>query len=132
MIVLDASTVIDFLLTLPPCADVITERIRSEAPEVAAPHLIDAEVGQVLRRFVRAGQLDAVRAKQAIEDLLAMPIVRYPHGPLLQRAFELRENATVYDALYLALAEALDAPLITRDGALDTVPGCRAQVEALS
>jgi predicted nucleic acid-binding protein len=132
MIVLDASSVVDFLLALPPWAARITARVQTEAPALAAPHLIDAEVGQVLRRFVRAGQLAALRAAQAIDDLLAMPLVRYPHTPLLPRAFALRDNATVYDALYIARAEALDAPLITRDGSLATIPGCRARVETLS
>jgi predicted nucleic acid-binding protein len=90
--------------------------------------LLDAEVGQVLRRFVLAGQLLPERAQAALQDLMDLPLIRYAHGPLLLRAFDLRANATVYDALYIALAEGLEAPLLTRDAALAAVPGHRAQV----
>jgi len=131
VIVLDASVIVDFLLGLPPHAPAIAERIRAEAPELAAPYLLDAEVGQVLRRHVRAGHVPATRAEEAIEDLLALPMVRYPHAPFLSRAFALRDNTTVYDALYLVLAEALRAPLLTRDASLRGVPGHRARVELL-
>ena len=72
------------------------------------------------------------RAEQALQDFLALGLTRYPHVPLLARAFELRDNATVYDALYLALAEALGATLLTRDAALGVVPGHRARVEVLA
>ena len=130
MIVLDASTTIDLLLNLPH-ANSVAERVARERGSIAAPHLLDAEVGQVLRRFVRAGRIDANRAAQAIEDLEALGIYRYPHPPFLPRAFALRDNATLYDALYLALAEALGASLVTRDAALGRIPGHRASVEVL-
>lgn len=132
MIVLDASAVLEFLLAPSPRSRAIAERIRAEAPQLAAPHLLDAEVGQVLRRYVRAGEVAAERAVAAMEDLLALPLVRYPHGPFLVRAFGLRGNATFYDALYLVLAEALGAPLLTRDRALARVPGHRARVEVIA
>lgn len=130
MIVLDASVVVDFLLQLPP-ADVIAERLLADASGLASPHLLDAEVGQVLRRFVLKGQLAAAHAAAALRDLQEMPIIRYDHGPFLERAFELRDNATFYDALYIVLAESLVAPLLTRDGALAAIPGHRAAVEVL-
>jgi predicted nucleic acid-binding protein len=132
VIVLDASVVVDLLLALPPHAQAISARVRAEAPRLAAPHLLDAEVGQVLRRFVRAGHLDVARAGGAIDDLAALPIVRYPHTQLLSRAFELRDNATIYDGLYLALAEGLGCALLTRDAAIAGLPGARARVEVLA
>jgi predicted nucleic acid-binding protein len=128
MIVLDASAAVDFLLHL-PAADAITARMLADPTGLAAPHLIDAEVGQVLRRFVLKGQLDADHAAAALRDLRSMPIARYDHTPFLERAFELRDNLTFYDALYLALAESVGAPLLTRDAALAAAPGHRARVE---
>jgi predicted nucleic acid-binding protein len=131
MIVLDASVVVDLLLDLPPYAGRIVTRIREEAPALVAPHLLDAEAGQVVRRYVLRGEVSVADAEAALEDLAALPITRYPHTPLIARAFALRANATVYDALYLVLAEALAAPLLTRDTALATIPGHGAQVEVV-
>jgi predicted nucleic acid-binding protein len=131
VIVLDASVVVDLLLDLPPYAERIVARIQREAPALIAPHLLDAEVAQVLRRYVLRGEVLAADAEAALEDLAALPITRYPHTPLLARAFALRANATVYDALYLVLAEALAVPLLTRDTALATIPGHGAQVEVV-
>ncbi len=131
MIVLDASVVVDLVLNVDPAATRIAQRIVQETPGLCAPHLLDAEVGQVLRRFCLRGDIAAGRAVHALDDFLALPIERCPHTPLLQRSFELRDNATVYDALYLALAEGLDAPLLTRDSALANIPGCTARVEVV-
>jgi predicted nucleic acid-binding protein len=94
--------------------------------------LLDAEVGQVLRRFSIAREISVQRARAALADYAALPITRYPHLPLLERAFALRANATFYDALYLALAEVIDAPLVTCDSRLARAPGARAVVEVLS
>jgi len=132
LIVLDASAVVDLLLGLPPHAEVIAARIKLESPGLAAPYLLDAEVAQVLRRYVRCGEVTAGYAASALHDLLALPITRYPHTPLLIPAFDLRDNVTIYDALYLVLAEALGAPLLTRDGALARVPGHKATVEVVA
>jgi predicted nucleic acid-binding protein len=129
VIVVDASAIVD-LLVPGPGFRAISARVRG-ARSLAAPHLLDAEVGQVLRRFERAGVLTVADAGSALADLSALPIARYAHGPLLARAFDLRHNATIYDALYLVLAEATGAPLITRDAALAAVPGHRAAVEVL-
>ena len=131
MIVLDASVVVDLILNVDPIAMRIAERIVHETPGLCAPHLLDAEVGQVLRRFCLRGDVTAGRAIHALGDFRALPITRYPHTPLLERSFALRDNATVYDALYLSLAEGLGAPLLTRDSALGTVPGCTARVEVI-
>ncbi len=131
MIVTDASVVVDLLLGLQPQASRIASRFVA-ARRRYAPHLLDAEVAQVIRRHVLVGQISSQRAAEALQDLLALPLRRYPHTALIERAFELRDNATVYDALYLALAEALDATLLTRDAALATVPGHSARVEVIA
>ena len=131
MLVVDASAIIDLLLNRQPNAQAVARRLRAAAPNLAAPHLIDAEVGQVLRRFVLRGEMGADYARTALRDLADLPLTRYPHLPLLERAFALRDNATVYDALYLALAEALRCPLLTADGDLDAIPGHRVRVEVL-
>ena len=83
-----------------------------------APHLIDLEIAQVLRRYVRTSIITAERGAEALSDLLGFPLTRYPHYVLLTRIWQMRHGLTAYDAAYLALAEALDAPLITRDRAL--------------
>jgi predicted nucleic acid-binding protein len=131
VLVLDASAVVDLLLNRLPAAQQIAERVASNAPALAAPHLLDAEVGQVLRRFVLARDISASRAASAIDDLGFLPIYRYAHTTLMQRAFALHANATFYDALYLSLAEALDATLITCDRRLANIAGSRAMVEVI-
>ena len=128
--VIDASAAIDLLLGIEPHAGSIARLVADEGP-LAAPHLLDAEVGQVLRRLAASRALSAPRARDALDDLAALPIQRFAHGPLLARAFELRHNATIYDALYLALAEGLRAPFLTRDQGLATIPGHRAKVIVL-
>jgi len=131
VIVTDASVAVDLLLNNQPYSDAIIRRIREERAQLAAPYLIDAEVAQVLRRFVRQGKLSDQRALNALQDYADIPLTRYPHLPLLVRAFELRNNVTVYDALYIVLAQTLDAPLITRDRALANVAGHAARVEVI-
>jgi predicted nucleic acid-binding protein len=96
-----------------------------------APHLIDAEVGHVLRRAVLAGELTAARAKAALVDLSEFPLRRAGHVGLLERAWELRGNVSFYDALYVALAERVDLPLVTLDARLARAPGVRATVEVI-
>jgi predicted nucleic acid-binding protein len=131
MIVLDASAVINLLLNSPLSGVAIARRVAAERTGIIAPHLIDAEVGQVLRRFLLADEISIQRARAALTDFTELPIARYPHLPLLERAFALRANASFYDALYLALAEAIDAPLVTSDGSLARIPGVKALVEVL-
>lgn len=131
MIVLDASAAIEWLLQTATGARV-EARIFSRAVTVHAPHLLDVEIAQVLRRYVATGILTASRGRQALEDLIDLPLTRYPHEPLLERIWALRNNLTAYDAAYVALAEALDAPLVTCDGRLASAAGHYAAVEVVS
>lgn len=128
MIVVDASALIEVVLVT-PAARRLAERLFADRETLHAPHLLDVEVAQVLRRYALAGLLGAERGAEALEDLADFPIARYPHQPFLPRIWELRHNATAYDAAYLALAEALAAPLVTRDAKLASVAGHRARIE---
>lgn len=125
--VLDASALIELLLRMPAAAEV-DARVRAAQATLHAPHLVDIEVTQVVRRFVAAGIIDQERGKAALDDLVAFPLRRYPHGHLLQRVWEMRSGLTAYDAVYVALAEALDVPLLTRDRRMATAAGQTARV----
>ena len=130
MIVIDASVVIEVLLQTSD-GIVITERLLKPRERLHAPHLIDVEVAQVLRRYVLRGELYPERARQALDVLAAFPLTRYAHEPLLGRMWMLRENLTAYDAAYVALAEGLRAPLMTRDRRLAAAPGLATAVELM-
>ena len=127
MIVADASALLELLLGGPRARE-LGDLLLAQGSPLAAPQLIDLEVAQVMRRLASRGRLDPARAERAFEDLAAMPLARYDHAPLLPRVWSLRENLTAYDAAYLALAEALDAPLVTCDAALRTASGRMAEV----
>lgn len=131
MIVVDASVIVDVILD-EPASTIVRRRLFDQPHTLAAPHLIDAEVGHVLRRSVLRGDSSSELALAALDDLSSLRIERFPHTGLLERAFQLRDNATFYDALYLALAEALDATLLTRDAALARIQGVAAKVEVLT
>jgi predicted nucleic acid-binding protein len=128
VIVIDASAVLEVLLRT-PAASAIEARLFAAGESLHAPHLLDVEVAQVLRRYQAAGSIDADRGREALADLVDLPIGRYPHHLFLPRIWELRHNVTAYDAAYLALAEALQAPLLTRDRRLAAAPGHSARVE---
>ncbi len=128
MIVLDASAAIDWLLQT-VVGMRIEQRIYSKAETLHAPHLLDLEVTQVLRRLASEGKISTDRAEQAIQDLLALRVVRYPHFIFLPRVWKYRNNLTAYDAAYVVLAEKLEAPLVTRDTRLAAACGHAAKVE---
>lgn len=107
----------------------VGRRLFTEDETLHAPHLLDLEIAQVLRRYALTGELNPTRGLQALEDLADFPVTRYPHDLLLPRIWELRYNITAYDAAYIALAEALAAPLLTRDAALASSGGHHAQIE---
>jgi len=131
VIVADASVVIDMLLGKgSEAGDELASRFSSHEV-VCAPHLVDAEVGQVLRRFVLQRDLTRAIVDTLVEDFLALPIRRYPHDFILEPAMKYLQDVTVYDGLYLALAEVLDCQLLTGDTALSQVPGCQAAVTVL-
>ena len=127
MIVVDASAVLDLLLRT-SLGDRVLQRMEVVGESLHAPHLLDPEVVQGLRRYHRQGVLTDLRASQALEDFADLPIVRYPHDVLIDRVWQLRHNVTAYDACYIALAEALDAPLLTTDRRLSAASGIRARV----
>lgn len=129
MIVVDASAILELLLNTHQAARV-AERLFVAGETLHAPHLLDLEVAQVLRRYAAAGALTEERGDEALEDLGDLPLERYPHTLLLPRIWELRHALTAYDAAYVALAEALAAPLVTRDAALARARH-RARVEVL-
>lgn len=128
MIVVDASAVLEVLLRT-ALAEEVEARLLRPDETLHAPHLLDVEVAQVLRRYTASGALDDRRGREALDDLRAMAITRYPHDVLLERVWELRSNLTAYDAVYVALAEALDATLLTCDRKIATVPGVGVPVD---
>jgi predicted nucleic acid-binding protein len=130
LIVVDASALIEVLLGT-SAATRLAERFFAAGETLHAPHLLDVEVAQVLRRYALAGLFGADRGVEALEDLADFPIARYPHQPFLLRIWELRHNVTAFDAAYLALAEALAAPLVTRDAKLASAPGHQARIELM-
>ena len=129
MLVVDASVLAVALADDGADGDRARARLRGEA--LAAPDLVDLEVASVLRGRHAGGYLDARRAKLALDDLLALPVDRVPARHLLSRCWELRNNLTVYDAAYVALAESLDVSLLTGDARIADAPGVRCIIELL-
>jgi predicted nucleic acid-binding protein len=130
MPVVDASVVVEYL-TLGENAEAARERILGEAHTLWAPHLVDAEVGHALRRHVRLGALDPEAATEALWHLAELPLRRVAHELLIRYAWILRDSVSFYDALYVALAEMLDQPLITCDARLARANGIQADVQVL-
>jgi predicted nucleic acid-binding protein len=128
MIVLDASAAVDWLLQT-PAGQRIEQRIYARNDTLHTVYLLDVEFAQLLRRLVREGTLARKRAEEAMEDLIAVRVTRYAPVLLLNRIWQLRQNLTPYDAAYVALAEALEAPLITRDQRIAAASGHTATIE---
>jgi predicted nucleic acid-binding protein len=133
VIVIDASAAIEWVLQTPKGAAIEARMFRKpgEPPRLHAPHLLDVEVAQVLRRHVAGGLLSEARAQTALHDFLQIPLLRYPHDVLLPRVWQLRRNLSSYDAVYVALAEALEIPLLTCDTNIAGAPGHRARVDVI-
>ena len=128
MIVLDASAAVDWLLQT-SAGRRIEKRIYSGNETLHAPHLLDLEVMQVLRRLALQGVVSVRRADEAVRDLLDLRLTRYPHLVFLPRIWQLRHNLSAYDAAYIVLAEQLGATLVTRDARLASTSGHAAFVE---
>jgi predicted nucleic acid-binding protein len=129
MLVVDASCLCEVLIGA-PAADAVRERLAAD-DDHNAPHVIDVEVFSFVRREHRLGRLDRTAATQAIEDLEVWPGERFGHRLLLPRAWELRETVRGWDAMYVALAEALDAVLVTKDRRLAAATGPTCRIEAI-
>jgi predicted nucleic acid-binding protein len=130
VIVVDASALLETLLRR-SAAQAIEDRLLDKSHTLHAPHLLDVEIAQALRRHVAVGDITEQRGREALIDLAGFPIRRYPHGFLLPRIWDLRENITAYDATYVALAELLGATLVTRDRRLAAAPGHQAAIEVV-
>lgn len=128
MIVADASAVVAAISGGGQQTDTIRDRLERE-DELFAPHLIDLEVLQALRRAVRLGELSADRAVDGVQALAELALTRFPHEPFMGRIWELRDRLSTYDAVYLAIAEAIGVPLVTCDAALAAVAERTAEVD---
>jgi predicted nucleic acid-binding protein len=130
VIVVDASAITEFLLQT-PLGTRVEQRLFRADEELHAPHLLDVEVVQALRCLVRTGDVLSARAEEALDDLATLAIRRHSHFDLLSRVWELRDNLTAYDAIYVVLAEATDAILVTCDARLGGVSGQDAQIDVV-
>lgn len=131
MIVLDASAALEVLLQT-RLAGRISVRAFASNESLHAPDLLNLEVAQVLRRYLLSGEVAEERADQAFSDLTELPLTYYAHSALLPRVWDLRHSLSAYDASYVALAEALDAPLLTTDRRLARTHGHNAHIEQVS
>lgn len=128
MIVLDASALVELILDT-PTGRTIADRIADPAVGLHVPHLVDVEVTQALRRYAQKREIDANEAAEALDHLRALDLQRHAHEPLLDRVWELRDNLSAYDAVYVALAEVLNTTLLTCDRPLSRAPGIAARIE---
>jgi predicted nucleic acid-binding protein len=117
MIVADASALLQ-VLSLGGNATAINARLFTRSTPICVPHLVDAEIASILRKHVLLGRIARPRARDALQDFLDLSLIRFQHTPLLPRVFALAHTVTAYDAFYVALAESLNAPLVTCDGRL--------------
>jgi predicted nucleic acid-binding protein len=131
LIVVDASALLEVLLKT-ALADRLMDRVFAPSESLHAPHLLDIEVTNALRRLVLREEVTAVRAEQALEDFSQLLIERHGHQLLTARIWQMRESMTAYDGAYVALAEALAAPLLTCDAKLARAHGHQANIELVA
>lgn len=129
-VVLDASVLVEYL-RWSPSGSRIGARLIEESLDLHLPYLAGVEVASVFRALVLRGEVEPARAESALADLVDLPAARYPAEPLLPRIWELREKLTAYDANYVALAEALEAPLFTMDRRMARSRGHGAHIDVL-
>jgi predicted nucleic acid-binding protein len=130
VVVLDSSALLDYLLRREPEVGWVRERLHDAEWNLRAPHLLDVEVVAVIRAFVLKGEISDRLGGEVVQTLQRFRVRRYRHTRLLDRIWELRHNVTVRDGVYVALAEALDCPLVTTDLRLARAPGLRIEVLA--
>jgi len=128
LIVIDASALLE-LLQVTEKGIRIYGRIMQTDTGLHAPHLIDLEVAQVLRKLVTLGFMEKARAEEALLDMASLEIHRHSHSVMLSRIWDLRHNFTAYDAAYVVLAEVLEAPLLTCDRGMSMAPGTAVKIE---
>lgn len=131
MIVIDASAIVAALLHT-SAAEAVRQQLFAPHQSLHAPHLLDVEVTHVLRRYTLSRELDEERGRGALGALAAFPIRRYAHDLLLPRVWQMRNNFSAYDAVYVALAEALDAELLTCDRRLANAAAPYVSIELIS
>jgi predicted nucleic acid-binding protein len=132
MIVVDASVVVPALVSSSGLGASAREVMAVQGAHLAAPALLDVEVSSAFRRLERSGEIPSATAEGGVTVLEGMRIERFTHEPLLRRIWELRHNVTPYDAAYVAVAEYLEAPLVTLDSRLAKASGIRCDVRMLS
>jgi predicted nucleic acid-binding protein len=130
VIVLDASAAIELLLNT-PLGERVADRLADAGEALHAPHLLDVEVLHVVRRLCAGRTLSERRARQALADLTDLPVTRYSHQDLVARAWTMRATLTAYDAMYVALAEALDATVVTCDARLGRAHGHGVKIDVV-
>ncbi|HEX5280579.1 MAG TPA: type II toxin-antitoxin system VapC family toxin [Micropepsaceae bacterium] len=130
MIVVDASALVE-LLTRSPAAETVEDFLMRNRDGLHAPHLVDVECAHVIRRFVQLGIMQSEHAQISIGSLQNFRLIRHSHVPLLGRVWALRASFTAYDAVYVALAESLQAPLLTRDKRLARAAAAYVQSQAI-
>ena len=127
MLIVDAASLYHVIIDAPRADEI--RALLLEDSDLAAPHIVDVEVLGLIRRDYLLGELDSTAARLAVEDLRDWPGVRFPHQPFIERAWQIRQNVRTWDAFYVALAEAMDATLVTRDRRLARAPGLRCRIQ---